>query len=51
MAARIENGRAHLLTWTGLDWTHKYPGAIVALANLNVKTAYLGSELYGLDDA
>ena len=24
MAARIENGRAQLLTRTGLDWTDKY---------------------------
>ena len=27
MAARIENGRAQLLTRTGLDWTDKYPSA------------------------
>jgi ATP-dependent DNA ligase len=27
MAARIDNGRAQLLTRTGLDWT--YPSAIV----------------------
>jgi bifunctional non-homologous end joining protein LigD len=25
MAARIESGRAQLLTRTGLDWTGKYP--------------------------
>ena len=25
MAARIDNGRAQLLTRTGLDWTDKYP--------------------------
>jgi bifunctional non-homologous end joining protein LigD len=40
MAARIDNGRAQLLTWTGLDWTGKYPSAITARADLNVKTAY-----------
>jgi hypothetical protein len=28
MAARIDNGRAQLLTRTGLDWTNKYPGAV-----------------------
>src|SRR5271170_8270445 len=28
MAARIDNGRAQLLTRTGLDWTAKYPNAI-----------------------
>jgi bifunctional non-homologous end joining protein LigD len=44
MAARIENGRAQLLTRTGLDWTDKYPSAAAALANLNVKAAYLDGE-------
>jgi ATP-dependent DNA ligase len=49
MAARIDNGRAQLLTRTGLDWT--YPSAIAALANLNVKTAYIDGELCGVDVA
>ena len=34
MAARIEGGRAQLLTRTGLDWTDKYPGVAAALAQL-----------------
>jgi DNA ligase D-like protein (predicted ligase) len=51
MAARIDNGQAQLLTRTGLDWTHKYPSTVAALANLNVKTAYLDGELCGVDDA
>ena len=51
MAARIDNGRVQLLTRTGLDWNAKYPAAVAALANLNVKTAYLDSELCGVDDA
>jgi bifunctional non-homologous end joining protein LigD len=51
VAARIDNGRVQLLTRTGLDWTDKYPSATAALANLNVKTAYLDSELCGVDDA
>ena len=51
MAARIDNGRVQLLTRTGLDWTDKYPIAIAALANLNVKTAYLDGELCGVDEA
>ena len=50
MAARIDNGRVQLLTGTGLDWTAKYPSAIVALASMNVKTAYLDGELCGVDD-
>jgi DNA ligase D-like protein (predicted ligase) len=51
MAARIDIGRVRLLTRTGLDWTDKYPTAIAALANLNVKTAYLDGELCGVDEA
>src|SRR5580692_9079460 len=51
VAARIDNGRVQLLTRTGLDWTAKYPGAITALANLNVKTAYIEGELCGVDEA
>jgi ATP-dependent DNA ligase len=51
MAARIDNGRAQLLTRTGLDWTGKYPGAVAALSKLNAKTAYLDGELCGVDDA
>jgi DNA ligase D-like protein (predicted ligase) len=51
MAARLENGRAQLLTRTGLDWTGKYPSIAEALANLNAKTAYLDGELCGVDDA
>jgi DNA ligase D-like protein (predicted ligase) len=50
-AARIENGRAQLLTRTGLDWTGKYPSIAETLANLKVKTAYLDGELCGVDDA
>jgi DNA ligase D-like protein (predicted ligase) len=51
MAARIDNGRAQLLTRTGLDWTGKYPSIAEALANLDAKTAYLDGELCGVDDA
>jgi bifunctional non-homologous end joining protein LigD len=51
MAARIDDGRVQPLTRTGLDWTDKYPSASAALANLNVKTAYLDGELCGVDDA
>ena len=51
MAARIDNGRVQLLTRTGLDWTDKYPSVIAALANLNMKTAYIDGELCGVDDA
>jgi ATP-dependent DNA ligase len=51
MAARIDNGRAQLLTRTGLEWTDKYPNAVAALVSVKAKTAYLDGELCGLDDA
>ena len=51
MAARIERGRAQLLTRTGLDWTAKYPSVIAILANVRAKSAYLDGELCGIDDA
>src|ERR1700723_814807 len=51
MAARIDNGRVRLLPRTGLDWIDKYPSAIAALANLNIKTAYIDGELCGVDEA
>jgi bifunctional non-homologous end joining protein LigD len=51
MAARSDNGHVQLLTRTGLDWTAKYPSAAAALANVNVKTAYLDGELCGVDEA
>jgi hypothetical protein len=51
MAARIDNGRVQILTRTGLDWTSKYPSAAAALANLNIKTAYVDGELCGVDEA
>jgi hypothetical protein len=35
ITARIEGGRAQLLTRTGLDWTVKYPSAVAALASIN----------------
>jgi bifunctional non-homologous end joining protein LigD len=56
-ARRLSHGRARrqwpraALTRTGLDWTDKYPSAIAALANLNVKTAYLDGELCGVDES
>jgi hypothetical protein len=45
MAARIDRGRAQLLTRTGLDWTDKYPSVVAALAQTRAKTAYLDGEL------
>ena len=50
MAARIERGRAQLLTPTGLDWSDKYPSVVAALAKVAAKTAYLDGELCGVGD-
>ena len=50
MAARIEGGRARLLTRTGLDWSDKYPNAVAALAQVRAKTAYIDGELCGVGD-
>jgi DNA ligase D-like protein (predicted ligase) len=51
MAARVDHGRAQLLTRTGLDWSDKYPSLVAALANVKAKTAYLDGELCGVDDS
>ena len=50
MAARIDNGRAQLLTRTGLDWSDKYPSVIEALAKVRADSAYLDGELCGVGD-
>jgi bifunctional non-homologous end joining protein LigD len=47
MHARLDRGKAQLLTRTGLDWTHKYPPIAAALSVLPVKQAYLDGELCG----
>jgi bifunctional non-homologous end joining protein LigD len=44
MSARIEHGKAKLLTRTGLDWSAKYPSLLTALAAVPAKTAYLDAE-------
>ena len=49
MHARIDGGKATLLTRTGLDWSHRYRRTIEALGSLKVKSAYLDGELCALD--
>lgn len=49
MHARIDGGRAVLLTRTGLDWSHRYRRTVEALQRLPVKSAYLDGELCALD--
>jgi DNA ligase D-like protein (predicted ligase) len=48
IAARIDHGKVHLLTRSGLNWTAKYPATAAALAKLAVKTAYIDGELCGV---
>ena len=45
MHARLVDGKAQLLTRTGLDWSSRYPFTIKALQALPVKAAYLDGEL------
>jgi ATP-dependent DNA ligase len=41
MHARLDRGAVRLLTRTGLDWTHKYPGIAAAVSSLPARQAYL----------
>src|SRR5690348_15918003 len=43
--ARLDRGRATLLTRTALDWTHRYGATAEALAALGKRSAYLDGEL------
>ena len=49
--ARIENGRAVLLTRQGLDWTERYPGVAPAIAGLPVTSALIDGEIVVQTDA
>jgi ATP-dependent DNA ligase len=46
--ARLDGGRAQLLTRTGLDWTHEYPSIAQAVSTLPARQAYLDGELCGV---
>lgn len=48
MMARLDHGAVQLLTRTGLDWTHKYPAIVRAVAALGAQQAYLDGELCGV---
>src|SRR4051794_6627082 len=48
MHARLDRGTVRLLTRTGLDWTHKYPAIVAAIAMLPAQQAYLDGELCGI---
>jgi bifunctional non-homologous end joining protein LigD len=48
MHARLVDGKAQLLTRTGLDWSQRYRATINALQALPAKSAYLDGELCAL---
>jgi bifunctional non-homologous end joining protein LigD len=48
MHARLDAGRAQILTRRGNDWTDKYPAVAKAVAGLSVQNAYLDGELCGV---
>jgi hypothetical protein len=43
--ARLERGRARLLTRTGLDWTDRYATTAEAMSAISARSAYLDGEL------
>ncbi|HKN87352.1 MAG TPA: DNA ligase D [Nitrospiraceae bacterium] len=48
MQCRVEKGKGQLLTRTGQDWTHRFPGVAQAAAQLPVQTALFDGELVAL---
>lgn len=48
MQCRIEKGKAQLLTRTGQDWTHRFPGVAHAAAQLPHRSVLLDGELVAL---
>jgi bifunctional non-homologous end joining protein LigD len=48
MHARLDAGRAQILTRRGNDWTDKYPAIAKAIAGLPAQNAYLDGELCGV---
>src|ERR1700680_4876559 len=48
MHARLDRSAVRLLTRTGLDWTHKYPPIVAAVASLGARQAYPDGELCGV---
>src|ERR1700682_773768 len=48
MHARLDAGRAQILTRRGNDWTQKYPAIVKAIAGLPAHNAYLDGELCGV---
>ena len=50
LLARVEKGKARLITRGGHDWSDKMPGIVDDLENLTVKSAWLDGEIVVLSD-
>ncbi len=50
LLARVEKGKARLITRGGHDWSDKMPGIVDDLENLAVKSAWLDGEIVVLSD-
>jgi bifunctional non-homologous end joining protein LigD len=48
MHARLDAGRAQILTRRGNDWTEKYPAIAKSIAGLPAQSGYLDGELCGI---
>ena len=48
MHARLDAGKAQVLTRRGNDWTDKYPAIAKSIAGLPAQNAYLDGELCGV---
>jgi bifunctional non-homologous end joining protein LigD len=50
MGGRIENGKARLITRSGLDWTRKFPAIAKALEKAKVESAWVDGEIVVPDE-
>lgn len=50
LSARLEQGRAQMITRGGLDWTPKFPTIAAAIATLRADTAWLEGEACHIDE-
>jgi bifunctional non-homologous end joining protein LigD len=50
MGGRVENGKAKLITRSGLDWTRKFPAIAKALEKTRIKSGWLDGEIVVPDE-
>jgi bifunctional non-homologous end joining protein LigD len=50
MGGRIENGKAKLITRSGLDWTRKFPAIAKALEKTRIKSGWVDGEIVVPDE-